>query len=550
MSPESQLLAWMDWISHLAISPGARIDMAREALTLVHDCAKAHLFTVEGQEQCPGEMPDYDRRFKDPAWDRYPYNVLRRTFLLQQKWWEYAVDRVDGVSAHHKRLVSFATKQWLDMFSPGNFLATNPEVMDKTMQEGGANLARGFQHFMEDVRARIDGTPPPGTEQFKVGQDVATTPGKVVFRNRLIELIQYEPTTEKVYPEPVLIVPAWIMKYYILDLQPERSLIKYLVDQGHTVFAISWKNPGADESELGMDDYLQMGWNEALDAVNAIVSGEKVHATGYCLGGTLLSVAAAAMARDGDDRLKSISLLAAQTDFSEAGELGLFIDESQLNLLEAQMNQAGYLRADQMAGAFQMLRSYDLLWSRLVNEYLLGDRAPLNALMAWNADATRMPAKMHAQYLRRFYLNNDLSAGRYEVGDRRVNLGNLRLPTFVVGTASDHVAPWESVYKVHSLMNGEITFVLTSGGHNGGIVSPVGHPRRRYQIATQKPEDKRLWPEEWQEKAPIHEGSWWPAWEQWLVEYSGKKQLAPSMGAPEKGYVQIEDAPGQYVLEK
>ncbi|MCJ9713391.1 alpha/beta fold hydrolase, partial [Bordetella hinzii] len=270
----------------------------------------------------------------------------------------------------------------------------------------------------EDALRELGRQPPAGAEHFRPGKEVAVTPGKVVFRNRLIELLQYAPATATVHPEPVLIVPAWIMKYYILDLSPHNSLIRYLVSQGYTVFCVSWKNPDAAYRDLGMDDYLDEGIQAALKAVGAIVPRQRVHATGYCLGGTLLAIAAAAMARDGDRRLASLSLFTAQTDFSEPGELGLFIDESQVSMLEAQMARTGYLRAGQMAGAFQMLRSYDLLWSRMVNDYLLGRRRPMSDLMAWNADATRMPARMHGQYLRRLFLDNDLAQNRYEVAGR------------------------------------------------------------------------------------------------------------------------------------
>ena len=392
--------------------------------------------------------------------------------------------------------------------------------------------------------------PPAGAGDYIPGKQVAVTPGKVVWRNRLMELLQYSPATPTVRPEPVLIVPAWIMKYYILDLSPHNSLIAYLVRQGHTVFCISWKNPGAQDRELGMDDYLALGIGEALDAIAAIVPDTRVHAAGYCLGGTLLAIAASAMARDGDTRLASLSLLAAQTDFSEPGELALFIDESQVSLLEAQMARTGYLTSRQMAGAFQMLRSYDLLWSRMINEYLLGRRAPMSDLMAWNADATRMPARMHGQYLRQLFLHNDLAANRYRVDGRPVMLRDLRLPLFCVGTENDHVAPWRSVFKLHGLTPAPLDFVLTSGGHNAGIVSEPGHPRRRYRSLARPAGGPTLTPDEWLQAAPAHDGSWWPAWTSWLAGLSGKPRKPPALGAPRRGYPVLAEAPGAYVLEK
>ena len=473
---------------------------------------------------------------------------MHQSFVLTEQWWAAATHGVWGVDKHHEDMVAFAARQFLDVFSPGNQLATNPVVLNRTLAQGGANLARGALHLLDDARRRAAGAPPAGAENFVVGRDVGITPGKVVLKNRVMELIQYTPTTKAVHPEPILIVPAWIMKYYILDLSPHNSLIKYLVDQGHTVFCISWINPGAEDRDLGMDDYLDQGFHAALNAINTIVPQAKVHAAGYCLGGTLLAIAAAAMARDGDERLASMTMFAAQTDFTEPGELALFIDNSQISLLEAQMAQTGYLTGAQMAGAFQMLRSYDLLWSRLVSEYLLGERAPMNDLMAWNADATRMPAKMHSQYLRRLFLNDDLSEGRYPVGGKPVTLGDITLPTFMVGTVTDHVAPWRSVFKLQQLSPAENTFVLTSGGHNAGIVSPPGNPRRHFQMLTRPAGGNYMPPDAWLAAAPETPDSWWPAWLAWLKARSGTPVKPPRAGAT--AYPPVGDAPGTYVLEK
>ncbi|WP_236621771.1 PHA/PHB synthase family protein [Luteimonas huabeiensis] len=554
VSPQSALLAWLDWASHLAASPGKQSELAALALEQASALAgylRECLMAGPGEARACVEPPARDRRFAAPEWRQWPFNLWHQAFLLNQRWWEGATRGVAGVDRHHENVAAFAARQWLDMFSPGNQLASNPVALKRTVEEGGANLLRGLAYLSDDIERRLAGRPPAGTEAFVPGRDVAITPGKVVLRNRLIELIQYAPTTGKVHPEPILIVPAWIMKYYILDLSPHNSLIKYLVDQGHTVFCISWKNPDAGDRDLGMDEYLDLGFRAALDAINAIVPKRKIHATGYCLGGTLLSIAAAAMARDGDERLASLSLFTAQTDFSEPGELALFIDESQVTLLEAQMQEKGYLRAEQMAGAFQMLRSYDLLWSKLVNVYLLGERRPMNDLMAWNADATRMPAKMHSQYLRRLFLNDDLSEGRYPVDGRPVSLGGITLPTFCVGTETDHVAPWRSVYKLHNLSPAEITFVLTSGGHNAGIVSEPGRPNRRYRARTRPAGGNHYQsPEEWVQTTQVQEGSWWPEWVAWLRKRSGEPVKPPATGAPAKGYKAVDDAPGRYVMEK
>ena len=552
LSPAAGLLAASDWALHLATSPGKCMDLARLAMHQsgeLAEYARERMTAGSDRQARLGVEPAVeDRRFRDPEWQQWPFNYLHQSFLFRQQWWDAATRGVRGVEKHHENIVSFAARQWLDIFSPGNQLATNPVVLKRTLQQGGANLLRGAMNAVDDLQRLAAEQGPAGVEDFVVGRDVAITPGKVVLKNRLMELIQYTPTTAAVHPEPILIVPAWIMKYYILDLSPHNSLIRYLVDQGYTVFCLSWKNPGYEDRDLGMDDYLELGFHAALDAVTTIVPGQKVHATGYCLGGTMLAIAAAAMARDGDERLASLSLLAAQTDFSEPGELGLFIDESQLRLLDAQMHQNGYLKASQMAGAFQMLRSYDLLWSRMVNEYLLGERAPMNDLMAWNADATRMPALMHSQYLRRLFLNDDLSEGRYPVDGRPVSLGNLTLPMFMVGTLTDHVAPWRSVFKLHQMSPAEITFALTSGGHNGGIVNPPGNERRRYQLLTRPAGGSYVAPEEWLETAPRTQGSWWPAWLEWLKARSGTPAKPPRMGAG--AYKPVGDAPGTYVLEK
>ncbi|HEY6610234.1 MAG TPA: alpha/beta fold hydrolase [Pseudomonas sp.] len=554
VSPTALLLALIDWSCHLAGSPGKQLELFNLSLEqtqrLTQYLRAVTLATPDRPAHECVEPPRRDKRFVAKEWHNWPFNLMHQSFLLSQEWWHAATHGVRGVSRHHEDVVAFAARQMLDIFSPGNYLPSNPVVLQRTVESGGANLVRGMLHALEDFERMAAGKPPAGAEDFVVGRDVAVTPGKVVLKNRLIELIQYTPTTETVHPEPILIVPAWIMKYYILDLSPHNSLVKYLVDQGHTVFCLSWKNPNAEDSDLGMDEYLELGFFAALEAINAIVPGQKVHATGYCLGGTLLAIAAAAMARDNDERLASISLFTAQTDFTEPGELALFIDESEVSLLEAQMEETGYLTAGQMVGAFQLLRSNDLLWSRMVGEYLMGERAPMNDLMAWNADATRMPSRMHSQYLRRLFLNDDLSEGRYPVGGRPVSLSDIDTPIFCVATTQDHVAPWRSVFKLHYLTPTEITFVLTSGGHNAGIVSEPGRPRRHYQVMQRPAGGSFISHDAWLASAPRHERSWWPEWLDWLNTRSSAPQAVPGTGAPEQGYPVLGDAPGEYVRHK
>ncbi len=509
LSPMAQVAAYWDWASHLAFSPGKQMQLTEKAgkkwLRLVNYAMRRAL-QLDGTTPCIEPLPQ-DRRFVHPGWALPPFDLLYQGFLLTQQWWYNATTGVRGVTQQHERIVSFGARQFLDMASPANFLPTNPEVLERTARSGGLNLARGFANFIEDRDRALGGKRPVGADEFAVGRDVAVTPGKVVFRNKLIELIQYAPATATVRPEPVLVVPAWIEKYYILDLSPANSLVKYLTEQGFTVFMISWRNPGPADRDTTFDDYRTHGAMAALDAVCAIVPDRKVHACGYCIGGTLLAITAAAMARDGDDRLATTSFFAAQTDFTEAGELMLFIDESQLSFLEDVMWEQGFLDSRQMAGAFQLLRSNDLVWSRVMHEYLMGERAPMNDLMAWNTDATRMPFRMHAEYLRRMFLDNDLAEGRYVAGGRRVALKDLKKPLFAVGTEWDHVAPWHSVYKVHLLTDADVTFVLTNGGHNAGIVSEPGHAGRRYRIGTKPHDATYVDPQVWFGETPVRAGS-------------------------------------------
>jgi polyhydroxyalkanoate synthase len=551
VSPAALMLAYLDWLVHLTIAPGKRGELAQKALRkAVRFAVYAARATVQPDTPPTIEPLPHDRRFRGEDWQQPPFNLIAQSFLLSQQWWHNATTGVFGVSTHHEQVVSFVARQILDMFSPSNFPMTNPEVIKTTITEGGANLFQGAVNFAEDWERAVAARKQVGAEQFPVGEKVAVTPGKVVYRNKLIELIQYTPTTKTTYAEPVLIVPAWIMKYYILDLSPENSMVKYLVDNGHTVFMISWKNPRAEDRDLGIESYYYDGIMDSLRAISTIMPDRRVHAVGYCLGGTLLAIAAAALARDGDDKLATVSLFAAQVDFTDAGELMLFIDESQVAYLEDIMWDQGYLDTKQMAGAFQMLHSNDLIWSAVVRDYLLGQRRPMIDLMAWNADATRLPYRMHRDYLRKLFLDNDLAEGRYEVDDRPVALRDIRAPLFCVGTVSDHVAPWESVYKIHLLTNTDLTFVLTSGGHNAGIVSEPGHPHRTYQLGTRKNHDAYGDPDIWRASTPTHEGSWWPEWQSWLAEHSSDRLPPPPIGAPDHGYPVLADAPGTYVLQE
>jgi polyhydroxyalkanoate synthase len=550
ISPAALALAWTDWTLHLAMSPGKWARLSEKALRKAGRFGDyAARAAAPNAQPCIAPLPQ-DRRFSSEAWQQWPFNVVHQGFLLNQQWWHNVTTGIGGVSPHHEQVVSFVARQLLDMVSPVNFVATNPDVLQATVEQGGMNFVHGAAHLADDWWRMLTDRPPAGAENFVPGRQVAVTPGRVVLRNRLMELIQYAPTTPDVHAEPVLIVPAWIMKYYILDLSPQNSLVNYLVGRGHTVFMISWHNPGADDRDLGMDDYLRLGVLAALDAVGAIVPDQRIHAAGYCLGGTLLAIAAAYLARRRDERLRSLTLLAAQTDFTEAGELSLFIDDSELDYLDDIMWHQGYLQTRQMAGAFQLLRSNDLVWSRIVNDYLLGKRQPLSDLMAWNADATRMPYRMHSEYLRRLFLKNDLFEGRYRVDDRPVVLADIRAPMFVVATEADHVAPWKSVYKINLVAGADVTFVLTSGGHNAGIVSEPGHRGRHFRMARRTNGDPYRAPDDWFAATPERDGSWWHAWADWLAAASSGRTAPPSLGAPDQGYAPLHAAPGRYVLER
>ncbi len=553
LSPTVFATAWADWAAQLAVSPGRQWQMQQDALERGLDTASFAARAASGEKLSPGEgLPaGSDGRFSGEAWQQFPFNVWARSYENSAAWLKALPQDVQGLKPYHADLVEFTVSQWLEALAPSNFLASNPELQELTRAEGGQNLLRGVQNLVEDLSRVIDKRPPAGTEAFEVGKVLAATPGKVVYRNALIEVLQYSPTTPDVHAEPVLIVPAWIMKYYILDLSAKNSLVKFLVDQGHTVFMVSWKNPVAGDRDCGMDEYLRLGLRAAIDAVGAIVPGRGIHAVGYCIGGTLLAIGAAMLAREQDKRLASVTLFAAQTDFSEPGELALFINPSQLAMLEAQMHETGVLDSRQMGAAFQMLRPRELIWQPLLQNYVKGNREPMIDLMAWNADGTRMPHRMHTEYLYRLYLDNELASGRFPVEGEPIRLSDVRLPMFVVGTETDHVAPWQSVYKVENLVrSNDYTFLLTSGGHNAGIVSGPVHPKRRHRVRTRTLHDHHLSPEQWLATTAPQPGSWWPTWQQWLASRSGARVAPPAMGAASAGYAPVEDAPGQYVRMK
>lgn len=550
VSPFALLAPWTDWAINMAAAPGRRAELARKAAA---DGWALGLYTLQRLAGLSDLEPPFpavreDRRFADPGWHDLPFDIYAQSWAAAEDWWRAAASPVRGMQARNGRRTGFMADFALDALCPANVPALNPAVLRRTAETKGENLVRGATHFLEDMAGQVYGAGREPDAQDAVGTTLATTPGQVIYRNGIMELIQYAPQTEAVKAEPILIVPAWIMKYYILDLSPENSLVAWLTRQGFTVYMISWINPGPEDRDLSLDDYRVFGIMDALDAIAAVQPDSRIHACGYCLGGTLLSIAAAEMARRHDDRFATITLLAAQVDFAEAGDLLLFVDEAQIAFLEDMMWDQGVLEGDQMSGAFTLLRADELLWSKASREYFLGERDQPFDLSIWNSDKTRMPARMHSEYLRGLFLENRLTAGRFAVDCQVVALSDIDAPVFLVGTEKDHIAPWNSVYKLHLFAQTPITFVLTSGGHNAGIVSEPGHPGRSYRIATQHPEDNYLSPDRWKAAVEPCEGSWWSEWAGWLAARSTPDPVAPpSMGAPDKGYAPIEPAPGRYV---
>lgn len=538
ISPAALTTAFTSWLSQLSLCPGRLMQLALYPALHAQDCTNKILC-----HKRPGDGRDV--RFHTDNWQSWPWEIWAENFLQFENWWKLATTNIPGVPDHVERTVSFIARQIIDASSPSNFVLTNPDLFQETINSNGLNLIEGTKIAVQDLLERLVGIPPAGVENFLPGKQVAVTPGKVVFRNHLIELIQYEATTKKVYKEPLLIIPAWIMKYYILDLSPHNSLVKWLVEQGHTVFIISWRNPDSKDRDLSMDDYYRKGAMAAIETVSTLIPKAKINLMGYCLGGTLAMITAAAMAKEDDHRLNSLSLLAAQGDFTDAGELMLFVTQSEVAYLKNMMWEKGYLDTKEMAGSFQMLRSYDLIWSKMVQDYMHGTSRGMIDLLAWNADATRMPYKMHSEYLEQLFLDNDFAAGRFSIAGKSIVAENIHLPAFAVSAETDHVAPWQSVYKIHLMMNSDITFVLTAGGHNAGIVSEPGHKGRFYRIHERKKDTSYVNPKHWLEIADKRKGSWWRAWHDWLAQHSSKQRVSPPKLASS-----LPSAPGTYVMQK
>jgi len=571
ISPISLALAYTDWALHLMASPGSQSRLARQAarhgLDWVSDAASAAAAqapelvqrltqpltdkaAVPVQDAAPSALTplaqalNEDARYDDAIWHHWPWRPLATANKAWESWWKDA-SNLRGMEDHSREQMRFYGRQMLDMWSPSNWLLTNPEAWRAAWESGGQSLVKGLGNAVDELRLRHGQKPLLSrSEDPSPGHGMAMTPGKVVMRNDLVELIQYQPTTDRVHETPVLIIPSCIMKYYILDLTPANSMVGWLVDQGHTVYIVSWHNPDASDALLSMDDYVRDGVLASLDHVRH-ATGVAPHLVGYCLGGTFAAIAAAAVGQDRPAPMASLTLMAAETDFSEPGEMGVLLDEAQVTMLEDMMAEQGFLTGKQMAGSFQFLHARDLVWSSRTKRWLLGEDEVSNDLMVWNADVTRLPAVMHSEYLRRCFLRNELAEGTFPFEGRPVSLHDIRVPVFGIGTVKDHVAPWRSVYKMHRLVAGPVTFALTNGGHNAGIVSEPGHKGRRYQLLTTTHDDSVPTPDEWLARAPAHEGSWWQAWDEWLVAQGGRRQV-PARVPPE--VPGLGDAPGQNVL--
>ncbi|MEZ5529561.1 MAG: alpha/beta fold hydrolase [Porticoccaceae bacterium] len=545
LSPIQLVLAYTDWLAHLSISPARRVKLLQ---SFSEKLLQLTTYTARTIAEKTEEPPQGSSLFKHQLWRKLPFSIMARSHSLATDWLREADAGVAGMDPLSIELVNFMNQQLVEIASPSNFLPTNPEALKVTWDNKGKNLLEGIGNFQRDVQKKLLKDNRPEMGDFKVGENLGVTPGQVIFQNHLIELIQYSPSTETVASEPLLIVPAWIMKYYILDLQPENSMVKYLVDQGKTVFMISWKNPVKEDRDLDLDDYLKSGFLAALDAVKAVVPDTKINTMGYCIGGTLLSIGASYLAREGDDSLNSITLLAAQMDFTEAGEITRFLGASQLAFLDSMMWTDGYLEAANMSGAFKALRSQDMIWNPAVERYYLGRETKPIALMAWNADGTRMPAAMHSRYLHELFVENRLAQCKFLVDGKPIAVQDIRAPLFVVGTSADHVAPWKSVYKIHNYARSDITFLLTSGGHNAGIACGPEHPRRSYQVAFHEAMDRYIDPDTWTATQETHTGSWWPVFNLWLDQQCSEAVQPPTMGAADKGYAALWPAPGKYVF--
>jgi polyhydroxyalkanoate synthase len=504
---------------------------------------------IMGMQAAPVIQADpKDKRFKGEAWQQNEiFDFIKQSYLLSARYVQDVVRQADGLDPKTAQKVDFYSRQFVDAMSPSNFLLTNPEVLRRTAETGGENLLRGLNNLLGDLergrgKLSIKMTDP---DAFKLGENIAVSPGKVVFQNEVMQLIQYAPTTETVLQRPLLILPPWINKFYILDLRPRNSLVRYLVSQGHTVFMVSWVNPDEHLAGLEFEDYMKSGIFAALDAIEQATGETEINAIGYCLGGTLLATTLGWMAKRGDTRIKSATFFVTMIDFTEAGELGVFIDEEQLKGLEDKMRVHGYLEGGDMAITFNMLRANDLIWSFVVNNYLMGNEPFPFDLLYWNSDATRMPARMHSYYLRHMYQENLLAkTNALEFAGETIDLSQIKVPAYFLSTREDHIAPWRSTYRGAKLLGGKNRFVLAASGHIAGVVNPPDGGKYNHWVNDRLPDEAAAWLEGAAEMA----GSWWPDWNRWSTAHAPARVAARVPGSGKLKV--IEDAPGSYVKVK
>ena len=536
--------AFMDLYARMAADPAALASFTMNWWLDSMKLWQSSWMRMLGVEAPPVAEPlKGDWRFKDDDWSKnFLFDYIKQSYLIAARHIQHAVSTVEGLPPESEKKVAFFTRQYVDALAPSNFLLTNPQVLRETMTSGGQNLVKGLNNLLADIEKgggelRISMT---DEKAFKLGQNVATTPGKVVYQNDLMQLLQYEPRTKDVFRPPLVIVPPWINKYYILDLREKNSFIRWACDQGHTVFVVSWVNPDARLAQKGFDDYMLEGPIAALDAVEKATGERKVNFIGYCLGGTLLGATLAYLAAKKDDRIASATFFVSLLDFSQPGELGVFIDEAQVANLERKMNERGFLEGSEMAGTFNLLRANDLVWSFVINNYLLGkDPFPFD-LLYWNADSTRMPARMHSFYLRNMYIRNLMGVpGGLSMNGVPIDLGKVKLPAYFISTVEDHIAPWKTTYKGSRYLGGDVRFVLGGSGHIAGIVNPPASGKYHYWT-----NDKRAaTADEWFAGAEQHPGSWWDDWQRWIAARNGEERVPAR--APKAA---LEDAPGSYAM--
>ncbi|HTO46685.1 MAG TPA: class I poly(R)-hydroxyalkanoic acid synthase [Burkholderiales bacterium] len=539
--------AFMDMWAKLLANPMA---LAQAQMNMYYDYLRlwqSSWLKLLGQTPEPVAAPAQgDNRFKDEDWqNNFVFDYVKQSYLIAARHIHDVVSGIDGLPGESKKKVDFFTRQYIDALSPSNFALTNPQVLRETMSSGGTNLVKGLKNLLEDLdegdgQLRIKMT---DEKAFRIGHNVATTPGKVVFQNDLMQLIQFNPSTETVFRQPLLVIPPWINKYYILDLREKNSFIRWAVGQGHTVFVVSWVNPDARLANKNFEDYMLEGPLAALEAIEQATGERRINAIGYCLGGTLLGATLGYMAARGDDRVNSATFFVALLDFSIPGELGVFIDEQQVENLERRMNERGFLEGSEMAGTFSMLRSNDLVWSFVINNYLMGKEPFPFDLLYWNSDSTRMPAKMHSFYLRNMYLKNALKdPGGVRLAGVPIDLARVRTPSYFISTVEDHIAPWKSTYLGAKRLGGPVRFVLGGSGHIAGIVNPPAAKKYCYWINDALPASE----DAWQASATRRDGSWWNDWQAWMEARNAGERVPARV--PGDGRLKvIEDAPGSYV---